>query len=82
MRFNRVEGFLARRPDYEGDLAILVMRDPLREDSQREAIALAETPALVLLVAPESSVEAARSYLEGIEGIGRVELHVQTTELP
>ena len=76
LRFGSVEGYRARRPDYTGDLAILVWADPLNKSVQDQARELAERPALVLVVEPNPNPAPTISYIEGLPGIMRIE---QTT---
>ena len=73
LRFGSVEGYRARRRDYQGPLAILIQDDPRSETAQERARELAERPALVLVIAPDGDTASAISYLEGIPGISDVQ---------
>ena len=74
LRFDQVEGFRARRLDYSGNLGLILQGDPRDKSNQREALSLAETPALVLLVSPETDLGATTDYMLGVKGIEHVEV--------
>jgi hypothetical protein len=73
LRFNQLEGFRARRPDFEGSLAILALGDPRGKEDQLAALRLAELPALVLVVSSDTDLDVAEAYLGQLPGIDEVE---------
>ncbi len=82
LRFDQVEGYRARRLDFNGNTALILQGNPRLKQNQREALKLAERPALVLLVSHDIDLNAAEAYLLGVHGIDRVEVHTSGATEP
>ena len=74
VRYNGVEGYIAKRTDFEGDRAVLLTGSSRDPNHQREARDRAEESALVLLVNKSASLTEAQNYLSGLPGITQIEV--------
>ena len=82
VQFHNVAGYLARRSDETGSLAIVLQGDSLDPNDQYRARQLADTPALVFLISADVNVDAAREYVEKMEGITQVQINRIESEAP
>ena len=82
VQFKNVAGYLARRSDETGGLAIVLQGDSLDPNDQYRARQLADTPALVFLISADMNVDAAREYVEKMEGITQVQINRIESEAP